>query len=85
MAVELRVVPAVAVIATGGRSTASCAVVATAVLVARAGLVLVGVIQNDELRRGAMTAAALVAVSLREVEGEVELGECGEMCGRARR
>ena len=46
VAVELlRVVNAVViVVATWGRSIASCAVLASAVLVARAGLVLVGVI-----------------------------------------
>ena len=62
VAVELlRVVAAVVVIvATGGRSTASCAIVAAAVL-ARAGLALIAVVQDDEIRLGATTAATLVA------------------------
>ena len=64
MAVEHRVVPAViVVVATGRRSTGACSVVAAAVLVARAGVVLVGIVQDDELRLrlGATTAAELVA------------------------
>ena len=57
----MRVVAAVIVVATGGRSTASCAVVAAAVLVAQAGLALVAVVQDDKLRLDATTATVLVA------------------------
>ena len=47
-----------------GRSTAACAVVAAAVLVARAGLVLllIAVVQGDELRLNGRTTAATLVV-----------------------